>query len=122
MDQDEAGKGGGKGGRAKKGGNKKDMKDMEELLEAVAKLVLIQALHLRELQSIILITIIMDMRARPVLAMKEAGKAYHDKTAGKSPDDHGLGPPAPHIAMALMECLIEDVETSGQELATELKG
>jgi hypothetical protein len=88
MEPDEAGKGRGKGGRAKKGGGKKDTKDMEKLLEAVAKHVPIQALHHRELQSIILIMIIMDLMAKPDLAMKEAGKTYHDKAAGKSPEKY----------------------------------
>lgn len=80
--------------------------DMDEMVDVIARLVLALGLSVRELQGVVLTTVVMKKESPIVTATSEAGRAYHEQAAGKSPEEHGLGPPAPHVGITMMEALL----------------
>ena len=62
---------------------------------------------IRDLTGAIFLTFAIPTSGQLYIKLTETGQSYHDKAVGRSPVEHGLGPPYLHLWTAMIEVLRE---------------
>ena len=104
---------------------KEQLKDLRAAVDTLAKLIQVHGIQLAGLTGATYITMIGKTNHPAAAAVKAKGAQYAEACKGKSPEEHGRGPPAPHMAMGLLvELLTISPDKEGglpQELWKALK-
>ena len=81
--------------------------DQNDVLQMLVRLVLTNAVALREIQSALFITVFLRSDSPVIRAMQAAGSTYANHTRGRRPAEHQMGGPVPYIVEAMIRALID---------------
>ena len=84
----------------------------EKLISLLTTLALVSERALADVTGSIFLCFIIPLDGLLAIALSQAGRAYHQTTKEKSPEEHGKGPPFLHIWYALISFLAEAEATA----------
>ncbi|CAK0811152.1 unnamed protein product [Prorocentrum cordatum] len=80
--------------------------DLEDVVDAIARLLCSHDISIQDLEAAEYHTIRMETQHALVKVGREAGRQYAGVTQGQKPEVHGLGPPGPVVAEAVLRTVI----------------